>query len=116
MEHRNRLFAATVLVVVFACTGATWMASPGKGSHASGASLVSFSDDFATTPFTTRANYLTTNQFTWNAGGYLQSPTADASIYMTTTLNTQNQYVKFTAREGGYCAIWVQVHELEKTC
>lgn len=67
----------------------------------SAGSGTSISDDFSTTPFTTRFNYLTTGNFTWNAGGYVTS-VANSAIYATTACTGQNQYVKFKLNTAQY--------------
>lgn len=63
-----------------------------SGPPAGGSSPQNFSDDFATTPFTARFSYLTSNHFTFSTD-HIVSATNSAILY-NTAASTLNQYFK----------------------
>ena len=100
MEHRNSLILATVLVVAAATSFAgTWIAGPGKGSHAVAVSGAAFSDDFTRGDAANLgANWaepagdwrIVSNTAVAFDGSYVEN----LAVYTATACNTVNQYVK----------------------
>lgn len=102
MARRNKF--ALLAILVLCCTGATWIAGPGKGSHSTG--LASFSDTFPGVD----GSSLGANWTKVNVGNMtVQSHAANASntstdteyLYNATTFNTTTQYARVTLVQAG---------------
>jgi hypothetical protein len=98
-----RLSKLLLLGLGLCCLGSTWIASPGKGSHASGSSVVPItSDDFNRANGNLGANWtvyaadpdiqIASNVASVNGGGFAEN----VGLYTGQPTSTVNQYVKGT--------------------
>src|SRR4029077_9335740 len=104
MPHLSKLL---LLLSLSSCLGGTWMASPGKGSHASGAAAgnEAFSDNFDRADSGTLGANWTVATGSWAVDNNQDAPTTlgfaeNVDIYAS-PCDTAEQYAKFTISVAG---------------